>query len=278
MTRKGIGLRPRLTGAHKKWRPISIGMPGEARQFLLIAGHNRDMDAGILSSLIRGLQNAGVWDKYLAIYPFYPGLTPSANNHRWNIKNPQDTTAAYRITWSGTVSHTTTGISSASEGHGLTNLIPSTAGMSASSATIAAYTTIDTVFNAVIVGTESNGAEWAVSMSGSPTGTFYPAIVSNGSYPNVEITTGGLFHATRLDASTILGYKNGIEVVNAAQGSTAVPNISFALLGKNTTVGIDATSTQILRYAAIGAGITAIEAADEYTAVQEYQTALGRAL
>lgn len=272
---KGIGRKP--VTRMNRGRPLSLGLPAEARRALRAMGHTWDVDARVIGSLIRGLQDAGTWDKYRAVYPFYPGRAASNNNHRWNLKDPQDTNGAFRITWSGTVTHASTGISSATAGYGNTNLTPSTAGMSASSASISAYTSIDPIDNAIAIGTNSAGAEWALSAGGSPTGVFYPAITSNGVYPNVEVLTGGYFTATRTDGTTIRGYQNGIEIINAAQGSTVLPALPFFLLGSNNT-GLDSETNQILRYAAIGSGLTAAEVAADYAVIQAYQTSLGRAL
>jgi hypothetical protein len=149
--------------------------------------------------------------------------------------------------------------------------------MAANSVSIAAYTSIDPVSNAIAIGTNSAGAEWALSMAGSPTGVFYPSITSDATYPNVEVLAGGYFVATRTDATTIRGYRNGSEIVNAAQGSTVLPALPFFVLGSNNT-GIDAEMTQILRYAAIGSGLTAAEVAADEAAVRAYQESLGRAL
>jgi hypothetical protein len=238
-------------------------------------GHTWDVDARIIGSLIRGLQDAGTWDKYRAIYPFYPGRAASNNNHRWNLKDPQDTNGAFRITWSGSVTHASTGISSASSGYGNTNLVASTAGISASSVALCAYCTQDPVNNAIQVGGEFNGVEWALS-AGTP--DFYPAITNEAVYPFSTIAGGGYFVATRTDGTTIRGYRNGTEIVNAAQGSSAAlaTNPFFVLASNIGSAGSPSTSS--VRYVAIGSGLTDTEVAADYATVQVYQTDLGRAL
>lgn len=274
MVIRGIGRKP-LTGRRIPWRHLSLSMSGEARRFLQAAGHTWDVDAQIIGSLVRGLQDAGTWTKYLAIYPFYPARAASANNHRWNLCNPQDTNGAFRITWSGTVTHASAGISSASSGYGNTNLVASTAGISASSVSLCAYCTQDPVNNAIQVGAENAGVEWALS-AGTP--NFYPAITSEAVYPFATIAAGGYFVATRTDGTTIRGYQNGAEIVNAAQGSAAAltTNPFFVLASNIGSAGGPSTSS--VRYVAIGSGLTDTEVAADYAAIQAYQTSLGRAL
>jgi hypothetical protein len=271
---KGIGRKP--VTRMNRGRPLSLGLPAEARRALRAMGHTWDVDARIIGSLIRGLQDAGTWDKYRAVYPFYPGRAASNNNHRWNLKDPQDTNGAFRITWSGTVSHTANGVSSATGGYGNTNLTPSTAGMSASSATLAVYTTPDPGSNTVAMGAITGSIEWAVAAENT---SFFPAIVSDGAYPFVAVGAGGYYVATRTDATTIRGYQNGSETVNSAQGSTGVPTSPLFILGQSDGGAPRANGITVpVRYGAIASGLTAAEVAADEAVVRAYQESLGRAL
>jgi hypothetical protein len=249
-------------------------MPGEARRFLQAAGHNWDVDARIIGSLVRGLQDAGTWTKCQAIYPFYPARGASANNHRWNLKDPQDTNAAYRITWSGAVTHSSTGISSASGGYGNTSITPSLR-LDPANVSLEVYSGIDLIANSVPLGCKNNTSECSISQGNN---VFYPAITSDNTYQQTNVSVGGYFIATRLDSTNIQAYLNGSQLLNAAQGCTFLTDVPIYLLASNAFGGTSQPFATPIRYAAIGLGLTAAEVAANQDVIQTYQTSLGRAL
>jgi hypothetical protein len=59
-----------------------------------------------INTLVVDLKNNGTWDKYYAIYPFIGG---TAATHKWNLKDPRDLNASYRLTFHGTWTHNAMG-------------------------------------------------------------------------------------------------------------------------------------------------------------------------
>jgi hypothetical protein len=59
-----------------------------------------------INTLTTDLKNAGLWSKMKAIYPFVGG---TASTHRWNLKDPRNVDAAFRLTFSGGWTHSSTG-------------------------------------------------------------------------------------------------------------------------------------------------------------------------
>jgi hypothetical protein len=246
-----------------------------AWSFVQVAGLTDSTQIQALYALVAGLKANGTWSKYLAIYPFIGG---TADTHKLNLKDPQDLDSSYRITWNASVTHSNTGISSASGGYGDTNLNPTVAGMSASSVALVTYQEVGTSDNTVSIGVEGSSpfVEWALAAN---TNSFFPAITSDGVYPADGGPDAGLFVATRNNATTVQGYNNsGTSSVDSAQGSTVVPNLDFYLLASNQGGSAVATSATPLRFAAIGSGLTSTEVGNDYTVIQAFQAALGRAL
>ena len=60
-----------------------------------------------LCNLVEGMKSDGIWTKMKAIYPFVGG---TADTHKYNLKDPRDLDAAFRITWAGGVTHASTGV------------------------------------------------------------------------------------------------------------------------------------------------------------------------
>jgi hypothetical protein len=59
-----------------------------------------------LDDLVTSLKTNGTWDNYKAIYPM---VGASANGHKYNLKDPRDLDAAYRLDFRGTWTHDANG-------------------------------------------------------------------------------------------------------------------------------------------------------------------------
>ncbi len=60
-----------------------------------------------VNDLVLDLKANSLWSLYDGFYPFVGG---TASSHKWNLLDPQDTDAAYRIRWIGGMTHSSTGI------------------------------------------------------------------------------------------------------------------------------------------------------------------------
>lgn len=98
------------------------GYDPDAQAFITAAGLTDTGQKDAINDLVLDLKSASLWSKLLAFYPFVGG---SASSHKYNLMDPQDTNAAYRLTFNGTVNHTSNGIQSSSGGYADTNWAPS---------------------------------------------------------------------------------------------------------------------------------------------------------
>ncbi len=76
----------------------------DAQKFLDVS-LNHDL-GNIVNNLVTSLKNSGLWNKMYAIYPLI-GNTPF--QHKFNLKNPQDTNAAFRLVFNGSGNHSSNG-------------------------------------------------------------------------------------------------------------------------------------------------------------------------
>jgi hypothetical protein len=81
----------------------------DAFRFIEVANITSSVQAAAINTLVLGLKSNTLWDKMQVIYPFIGG---NAFSHKWNLKNPSDNDAAYRIQYSGVVNHSSNGVSS----------------------------------------------------------------------------------------------------------------------------------------------------------------------
>lgn len=98
------------------------GYDPDAQAFITAAGLTDTGQKDAINNLVLDLKSASLWSKLLAFYPFVGG---TASSHKYNLLNPADTNAAYRLTFNGTVTHSSTGIRSTTGGYADTHWAPS---------------------------------------------------------------------------------------------------------------------------------------------------------
>ena len=86
----------------------------------------------------------------------------------------------------------------------------------------------------------------------------------------------GMYIGTRTTSTNHKLYKNGIQLgVSTLTNTLSLPNANIYVCGANLTTTTTYSNKQCA-FASIGDGLTDTEAANFYTAVQAYQTTLGR--
>ena len=78
----------------------------DAQAFITAAGITNSTQQNAINSLVISLKGFNIWTKMKAVYPFIGG---TATTHKWNLKDPQDTNAAFRLVFSGGWTHSGTG-------------------------------------------------------------------------------------------------------------------------------------------------------------------------
>lgn len=94
----------RITGASVVG-PRQVYDP-DALAFIIAATITDYTQKNAINQLVIDIKDIGIWTKMVAIYPFVGG---TATTHKWNLKSPQDTNAAFRLTFSGGWIHSATG-------------------------------------------------------------------------------------------------------------------------------------------------------------------------
>jgi len=231
-----------------------------------------------VNDLVKDLKNYNLWDKMKAIYPF---VGETSGSHKFNLRNP----STYTITWTGTVQHDSTGIEFLG-GYGDTGFAPFTALTNATQSNhISLYNNKTTLssgnWGLVTTGNTTfmqNGLGIAVDYASVGQTRFnaydeLPNVVSSGTYPAARL---GLFVATRTALAQSGYYQRGNRTVNASSTSSpsASPKTSTIYLGgENGNWGAE---NGAMAFASIGDGLTQTNVDDLYTAVQRFQTTLGR--
>jgi hypothetical protein len=245
----------------------------DAQAFITAAAITDPTQQAAIITLVVDLKGYNVWTKMKVLYPFVGG---DATKHSWNLKN----TAQFQISWIGGVTHSSNGVQFGGvNGRGDTNFNPSTNSLLNS--------THFSFYSRTITGTNIFEVESGVTSSSNALNLLtlrvsnitYAAINSAGTYTTLVDTDARAFYIANRTASNVLNiWRNSVKAATGTTASNTLPNGNHWLGAWNNipSPGTLYYSTKQCAFASIGDGLTDTEAANFYTAVQAFQTTLGR--
>lgn len=264
---------------------VGTSIDADAQAFITAAAITNATQQSAINTLVTGLKTDGIWTKMKAIYPFVGG---TASTHKYNLKDPRDLDAAFRLVFTGGITHSSTGaLPNGTTGYADTKYKPFIEIIDADSTHFSAYyRTTD------IIGTKEIGANTIYGTDGdsfSDAEAQYLYNLTTASYfangygfGGTFIDSGaGQFIINRNGSNSITAYKNGglrSTIVPANQG---LPNVNMYLLGMNEyfpdlSVSNTYYGKRQIAFATLGNGLTDTEANKLYTRIQAFQTTLGR--
>lgn len=246
----------------------------DADAFVNAAGITNLTQQNAINTLVKDLKGFGIWTKMRAIYPFVGG---TANSHKFNLKDPRDVDGAFRLQFFGGWTHSATGAKGdGSTGYANTFFVPNS-NLSINSGHLSYYSR-----------TDFNEQKYQIGIYvTSPTVSYFDLAIrySNNTYGAVNSLTESFFSdsvslgyylSNRISSSNQTVWKNGIIRINGNISPNILSSLSVFINGANTNTPPYFPSAKECAFATIGDGLTDTEAANLYTAVQKYQTTLGR--
>ena len=243
----------------------------DAYAFLAAANITGIPEQIAINTLVTDLKSYGVWTKLKAIYPFVGG---TASTHKFNLKDPRDTDSAFRLTFSGSWTHSSTGAqpNGAAGTYADTKLNLNTH-LVPTSAHYMGYARTDNSGERFLMGIYA-GASGDTFLDFYGSLRLFYGLASAGADISIP-SWKGLWHLNALGSSTVL-YRNGTSLNTTTRNGILPSQNLFLGAGNNGSGGSTYNSIQELAFASIGDGLTSTEAANIYTAVQAFQTTLGR--
>jgi hypothetical protein len=254
---------------------FGVNVDTDAQAFITAAGLTNPTQQSAINTLVLSLKANNIWQKFKAIYPFVGG---TATTHKFNLINPADTNAAFRLVFSGGWTHSANGAApNGVNAYADTFLTPNTS-LSQNSSHVSYYSR-----------TQSNGTEIEIGSStginaGDPrtlleirtSGITYYAVNSQGFYISFSDTDSRAFYiGNRTGANVVNGWRNSTKTATGTTASFGLSTKTFWLAALNS--GSAALySTKQCAFASIGDGLTDTDAANFYTAVQAFNTTLAR--
>jgi hypothetical protein len=243
----------------------------EAKAFIQAAGLTDETQCKAVGTLVIDLKNYGLWDKMKAIYPFV-GQTGISSSFQYNLKDP----STFRGIFNGGITYASTGVTgNGTTGYMNTTIIPST-NLLLNSVHISAYVRNNTATGGAI-GCSDNSLNNGLYMNPRFTNDFhYTRTNSNSGGGQINTEAAGFWVASRISPTSFKVFKSNTTFVTETILSSGLSTNQIYVLALNlANVGIEYSNREIA-LASIGDGLTDIEAANFYTAVQRFQTTLGR--
>ena len=117
-------------------RSIS-GLDSDASAFITAAGLTDPTQKSAINTLVKDMKAAGLWTKMKAVYPMVGG---TATSMKFNLKDPRDLDAAFRLTWSGGWTYSATGATpNGTNAYADTKFIPNNNGLTINDNSISYY-------------------------------------------------------------------------------------------------------------------------------------------
>jgi hypothetical protein len=253
----------------------------ETNAFLYASEITNTTQKSAVNSLVNDLKTAGIWTKMKAVYPFIGG---TASTHKWNLVNPQDTNAAFRLVFFGGWTHTSNGVqANGTNGYADTFLVPNTTLAAADSVHLSVYSRTDQAAPTDLeMGTYDGNSNSLLGIgldrSASPTGSY--GWINNANVISFTDTNSAAFYVATRVGSVQKIFRNlvtGVSFTNAA-ALRATTKIFIANAYSQPFSGPDPGLYSNKQYAfmSIGDGLTDTDASNFYTAVQAFNTTLAR--
>jgi hypothetical protein len=261
--------------------PYSFGVAydPDAQAFFTASGLTGATNLNAINQLVLDLKAASIWTKMKAIYPMVGG---TAALHKWNLKDPQDLDAAYRLVFNGGWTHSSTGaLPNGTNGYANTFLNANTA-LQQFSHHHAFYHNTDNSGTGL---RSMGGAQSSSSFS------FRTTIETSGTtltYRDLGLTNAEI----PVTASSLKGFRassrtanNNMFIVKADGTSTTsttsttnhnLPSLTCYLAAHNGGVAPQNYAIMSIAFHSLGDGLSTAEGLNLRNAVVTYNTTLGR--
>ena len=240
----------------------------DAQAFITAAAITNPTQQTAINTLVVSLKANGIWTKMKALYPFVGG---TASSHKFNLKNPLDTNAAFRLSFVGGWTHSANGaLPNGVNAYADTFFIPS-AQQNVNSNGLGCYITQNSIGGDPVIMGAFNGTGQAslLTVTNSVVGTRLNAVTVSGSI------SGGLgsFDAQKTTAILTSVFKNGT-LLNAGLSGGTLSTFSCYLGALNLASSLYGPVNSQFRLAYLSEGLSNSEISNLRTSIQAFQTTL----
>lgn len=251
---------------------VGLTTDSDAQAFITAAAITDATQQSAIDTLVKGLKTDGIWMKMKAIYPFVGG---TATTHKWNLKDPRDLDAAFRLVFNGGWTHSSTGATpNGTNGYADTKLNDNIT------------LNLNDVHCSVYLRTNTDGLKCDLGVFDGTSGVSIYSRYINSQYLRLHEEDANTIATTdsrgfRLGTRSTSTNKN-IFINNTkttfTQNSVSKANFNIYISASNALGSLVNYSNRQTAFTSIGDGLTDTEASNLYSRVQTYQNSLNRAV
>jgi hypothetical protein len=259
------------------------GYDADAQAFFTAAGITDTTQKDAVNAMVVSLKasvptNTSLWSKFLAIYPM---VGNTSSQMMYNLKDPRNLDAAYRLAFNGSYTFTSQGLDPSGNTFANTFITPSTSyssggqtfGQNNASYWFYATSSVQGVYECIYGATASNN-NGIFLMNGSA--GQYLALNSN----NIDNGTIGIYTGlvgySRIASNQFIGYTRGNAALTKNAASITPNALNIYLQAANENGTSKDFSSQTCAFAGIATGMDAAEVAALNTIIHTCQTSLSR--
>ena len=254
------------------------GIDPDAQAFITAAGITDPTQINAINRLVLNYKGVGnlntsvdLWSASNAIYPMVGG---SATNHMYNLKDPRNLDAAFRLTFSGGWTHNTNGITGNGTNTFANTFLNPTSILSSTNGRLGLYIRNNVSESRYDIGSLSgvNDIGFFSRSGGGNLITTYGLAAGGASIANTD--SRGFYLLNRASSTNTRMFKNNLKVLDFAQTSGVTNQNIF--IGASNSGTPSASASKNYAFSVIGQGLSDANALLEYDIIQQFQTDLNR--
>jgi hypothetical protein len=251
----------------------AVALDPDAEAFLTATGITDATITSAINTLVLDLKSDGIWTKMKAIYPIVGG---TAFTHKFNLKDPRDLDAAFRLEFFGGITHSANGMQgNETNGYANTHLNFATQ-FPSNSASMGYYSrTNDTAPVVVEMGVSVSSPAFNFAHIRAAVNTLLGELI----IANYSTTSDsrGFWSVSRTSSTSLKSYLNGsLQNTNTSTLAGSLVNLNCFLMARNDAGSPAVFSNKQVAFSYLSDGLTDTETSNLNTAVQALQTTLSR--
>jgi len=252
-----------------------IPLDPDAVAFLAAAGITDPTIESAINTLVVDLKAASLWTEMEIIYPYVGGTSTTC---KWNLKNPLDTDAAYRMTFPNGGTFSSNGFNTNGTSHyGNTNMIGTAIGAGTNDFHISIYAKDLTAEGGFDFGCRNN-TQWLSGNMRNATDQYNARAFNNSlstSAIGANTDTQGFYTISRQSSTSFIYGWNGA-YLTGVQTSTGQPsfNLVFGAYNDYGTIGLFQARTY--QTITVGNGLNSSELDTLQTIMETFNNSLSR--
>ena len=237
----------------------------DADAFISATGITDATQKSAINTLVVDLKGYSLWTKMDALYPFVGG---TSTTHKYNLKNPLDTDAAFRLVFYGGITHDANGMTGNNVNSSADTFLSDANDLDINDKHISMY-------QRNVLSSPSNtsmGVNSTCYFYLNFSGNNYSTLGMNQSAFTVATPQKGTFIMSKIISGEFKYFQNSLTAVTKTGTNNSSTN-TYRILSSESGSG---SSFANIAFSSIGSGLSATEVTDLRTSIETFQTTLSR--